>query len=100
MLFIMIVPLRIRKKKRGSRAGCPRKFQNLRLTFLKIDATDVAYKANFGRLVGWRKDLFDQCCSDGTGIIESRTTYICTAPQNQDMLQAVEMMRQAQVMVI
>jgi hypothetical protein len=46
------------EKKEGSKACCPRKFQKLRLTFLKIDAIDardVAYKAKaeLGWLAGW-----------------------------------------------
>jgi len=38
----------------------------------------VAYKA---KLIAGRKDSSDQCRSDGTGLIESGTTYIFTAPQ-------------------
>lgn len=38
----------IRKKKRGQKLDCPREFQKLRLTFLEIDARDVAYKARLG----------------------------------------------------
>lgn len=33
------------EKKRGSKSGCPRKFEKLALTFLYIDVRDVAYKS-------------------------------------------------------
>jgi hypothetical protein len=86
---IMIVPCMESGKKEGSKACCQRKFQKLRLRFLKIDARHAAYKAKLD-LVGWRKYLSDQCRSDGTGLIELSTMYICTAPriaQNQIKLQ-------------
>ena len=43
------------REKEGSKADGPRKFQKLRLTVLKIDARDVAYKVKAA--LGWMAEV-------------------------------------------